>query len=109
MGRPRSPTQPAPVFQVLRNRGISHERALLAVRVGTLRNERDWNWHDLAAHATPSLRTHQIERLEQGLSDPEFSTLVRIAWALELRSLDELLQAGPLDNPTRRAPAVESA
>jgi transcriptional regulator with XRE-family HTH domain len=74
--------------------GISRERAELAVRVATLRLDREWNWTDLATAAKVNGR--QISEIESGKRDPRLSTILKIARALELHSLDELLAPLPL-------------
>ena len=88
-------TQAPPDYLTLIQREIPRERALLAVRVGSLRMQRDWNWYELGRHA--GLKDVQIQEIEEGRRDPEFTTLVRLAKALELSSLDQLLRAAPLE------------
>lgn len=92
VGRTRRPTQPPPSSAVLLSNGIPRVRAELAVRIGVLRVERDWNWSELAGVA--GISAVQVEGIEACRRDPSFSTLIKIAVALELRSLDELL--GPM-------------
>lgn len=84
--------QPIPNRKTLRAAGVSRVRAELAVQLGTLRVAEKWSWTDLANKA--NLRLIQVQEIEAGGRDPAFSTLVKLAVALRLRSLDELL--GPL-------------
>lgn len=92
VGRTRRSTQAAADRASLVTNGIPRVRAELAARIGELRVERDWNWSELAGAADVS--AVQIEGIEAGRRDPSFSTLIKIAVALELCSLDELL--GPM-------------
>jgi transcriptional regulator with XRE-family HTH domain len=87
--------QPAPTFAALQAAHVPRERALLGARLGELRLAKGWNWYELATQA--GMRSVQVEGIENGQRDPEFSTLVRLARALGLKSLDELLMAAPLE------------
>jgi transcriptional regulator with XRE-family HTH domain len=49
-------------------------------------------WSQLAAKA--KVNPKQIEQIETGMRNPSFTTVIKVAGALELRALDELL--GPL-------------
>lgn len=93
MGRARRPTQPSPDSELLTASGIPRVRAELAARIGGLRVERGWNWAELAGAA--GISAVQVEGIEACRRDPSFSTLIKIAVALELRSLDELLGQMP--------------
>ena len=92
MPKKRPIPQPAPSAAALIKAGMSRERALLAQRVGELRFSQDWNWIELGKKA--KVHPKQVEQIELGPRDPQFSTLMKIATAFELHSLDELL--GPL-------------
>ncbi len=94
MGRPRQPPQPGPTLVSLQAEGITRDRAILAVRLAKLRLERDWNWTELANAAGVSWK--QVEEVETGHRDPQFSTVVKLAKALEVHSLDEMLGELPL-------------
>ena len=83
--------QPAPNRAVLLANGIPRDHAELAVRVGELRVAKGWNWGTLAKEAGPGMRNTQIRAIERGTHNPTFSTLMKLARALDLRSLDELL------------------
>lgn len=100
MARLKVAVQDPPRLEALLEGGVSRERAYLGVPVGTLRRKRDWNWNDLARES--GLRSVQVKGIEEGQRDPEFSTLVRLARALGLRSLDELL--GPSQLEAARGP-----
>ena len=93
--------QDAPRKEDLVNQGISRVRALLASRVGELRVARDWNWRDLACAA--GMNAKQVEDVEKGARDPAFTTVVKLANGLGVRSIDELLGPLPLE-ATREAP-----
>ena len=73
---------------------MPRERALLAQRVGELRYRNGWNWIELGHAATVHPRL--LEEIETGPRDPQFSTLLKIAEAFDLHSLDELLSPLPL-------------
>lgn len=92
MAPPRAQTQPARSVDDFKGDSITRERAALAVRLSELRVARDLNWNELAVRA--GINGVQVKGLEAGERDPSFSTLIKIATALGLRSLDELL--GPL-------------
>ena len=64
----------------------------MAARLSELRVARDLNWNELAVKA--GINRRQVELLEAGTKDPAVSTIFKLAAALDLRSLDELL--GPL-------------
>lgn len=87
--------QPAPDERQLRESHLPRERADLAVRIAALRLARGWNWNDLAREA--GVKSVQIRDIERGTRDPGFTTLVRLAKALELSSLDQLLRPAPLE------------
>lgn len=95
MPRRRAPTQPLASYNQLVRVGVSRERALLAVRVSELRVGRDWNWYEAAAQA--DLKNVQLQEIEEGRRDPEFTTLVRLARAFDLSSLDQLLAPAVLE------------
>ena len=96
MPRSRQNPQPAPKASVLLARGITRERALLAERVGTLRLSAQMNWADLAAAA--GMNAVQIQSIEEGRRDPQLSSLVSLALALKVHSLDELFGPLPLES-----------
>jgi hypothetical protein len=62
-----------------------------------LRVERQWNWGQLAQRAGPGVKGVQVQEIEEARRDPGFSTLLQLAAALELGSLDELLRAPVLE------------
>jgi transcriptional regulator with XRE-family HTH domain len=74
--------------------GVARERAELAVRIGELRHSHSWSWTELGKRA--GVHAKQVEGIEMGIRDPQFSTLVKLARALELHPMDELLVALPL-------------
>ncbi len=92
---PKARVQAPPLLEVLLGSGVTRERAFLGVQLGSLRHERGWNWNDLARVA--GIRSVQVKGIEEGRRDPGFSTLVRLARALDLRSLDELLGPSHLE------------
>jgi putative transcriptional regulator len=103
MGRPAGPPQDPPLLKELLDRGLSRVRANLAVQVGTLRFEIPLTRAQLATRA--GLNPRQVEEIETGKRDPSFTTVVRIANALQIRALDELLGPMPLE-VTRSEPDV---
>jgi ribosome-binding protein aMBF1 (putative translation factor) len=92
--RPPAPVQEPPDKAALIQADISRERAELAFRIGTLRQARAMNWRQLAKKA--EIHTKQVQGIESGQRDPSFSTLLKLARALELHSLDELVVELPL-------------
>jgi transcriptional regulator with XRE-family HTH domain len=97
--------EPARTMAELMALDISRDRASLAAGVGMRR----WDLPtpitrgQLATKA--KINPRQIARLEAGDLDPQFSTLMKIADALEVSSLDELLGALPLEE--RRPPHTQ--
>lgn len=90
VSRPGSAVQAKRSLDEFRNQGsVSRERALLAVRLSALRVDRGWNWATLARHA--GINARQVEEIEAAERDPSFTTLVRLANALAVHSLDEFL------------------
>jgi transcriptional regulator with XRE-family HTH domain len=71
---------------------LTRERALLAYEVGRRRVATSLTRDQLAKKAGVNVR--QVTEIESGVRDPSFTTVVRIAKALNLSALDELL--GPL-------------
>jgi len=98
MPRPARIPQNAPDMQELLLRGLPRERALLGRRVALLRLERAWSWYTLASRA--GIKSVQVQQIEEGRRDPGFSTLVKLAGALDLRSLDLLLVPAALELST---------
>lgn len=95
MVRPRRAPQPGVRHERLVEQGVSRERALLAERVSSLRLLRNWSWYEAATAA--DLKDVQIRAIEEGRRDPEFTTLVRLARAFNLSSLDQLLVPSGLE------------
>lgn len=59
-----------------------------------MRVARGWTQHQLATEATVNLRV--VRMIERGTKDPEvFSTLLKLARALEVCSIDELFGDRP--------------
>lgn len=87
-GRPPGPPEPPPIIGDLLSRGIKRQNALIAVRVATLRCGVPLTQHQLASRA--KVNATQIQGIERG-ADPSFSTALKVARALQLHSLDELL------------------
>ena len=69
-----------PDLSELVGRGVSRERAYIAVRVATLCVRRNWGWSDLAREA--GINAFLVEGLERGTRDVRFSTLLKLAKAL---------------------------
>jgi DNA-binding XRE family transcriptional regulator len=95
VGRRPGEAQPPPALEDLLQRGITRERAYLAVQVGTRRHRKPWTRAQLATRAAVNLR--QITQIETGERDPHFTTVIKVAKALELHALDELLGPMPFD------------
>lgn len=98
MPRRPAPLQLPPDLGRLLAADIPRDRAELAVRLGTLRWLRGWNWRQLGEEA--GVHPRQVEEIEAGVRDPSFSTLIKLARALGLHSLDELVVELPLTVPT---------
>jgi transcriptional regulator with XRE-family HTH domain len=81
--------------------GITRDRALLGAGVGICR----WRLTPPITQAQLGNRAgvhpRRIGELENGVLNPRFLTLLRIADALEVDSLDELLGVLPLDELRR--------
>lgn len=92
--RPPALPQPVPRKEDLISAGIPRERAELAARVGQLRWDHQWSWRDLGKAA--QMNQKQVEDVERGRRDIQFSSLIKLANAFGLRSLDELLIVLPL-------------
>ena len=75
--------------------GIARDRAVLAERLGHLRHLRGWNWADLAREA--GIHVVQVQGIEEGRREPRFGTLIKLASALRLHALDELVGPLPLE------------
>lgn len=69
-------------------------RALIAVQIGTKRYDEPLTWAQLAKRA--DIHPAQVEQIETGKRDPYFTTVFKIAKALGLNALDELLAPLPL-------------
>jgi transcriptional regulator with XRE-family HTH domain len=80
--------------------GSARTRVLAQVgyRIGIARYDRGLNWAQLATLAGTELSSPQIEGLEAGERDVQLTTLIRIAQALEVRSIDCLLGPMPIEN-----------
>jgi transcriptional regulator with XRE-family HTH domain len=79
--------------------GNARTRVLSQVgyRVGVERYYRGLNWNELAKLAGQELRSPQIGELESGNRDVHLTTLIRIAKALDFRSIDSLLGPMPIE------------
>ncbi len=70
-------------------------RADMAVQVGRLRRRKNWGWNDLARAAGVSAVL--VEGLERGTRDVQFSTVLKLAKAAGVYSLDEILGPSALE------------
>lgn len=87
-GRPRAAPQPPAIAAKLVD-AKDPAIADLAVGVSTLRFERGWNRNELAS--VSGLHPRQIAEIEAGKRDPQLTSLVKLADALECDSIAELL------------------
>jgi transcriptional regulator with XRE-family HTH domain len=94
MGRPAGAPEPIASYSRLVDQGLSRVRAHLAVQLGTLRSARSLTYAQLAGRA--SVNPVQVSGIEKGTRNPHFETVVRLANALDLGALDELLGPMPL-------------
>lgn len=68
----------------------------MAVQIGTRRHRANWTQSQLAVQA--ELNPRQVAQIEAGSRDPQFTTVIKMARALGLHALDELLGPLPLDS-----------
>lgn len=101
-GRKAAAVQGVPELEALLDEGVPRVRAKLAIRIASVRNELCWNWATLAAEA--GVHHKLIEGIETGVRDPRFSTVVKLALALKLHSLDELLAPLPFATLSETSP-----
>ena len=96
MGRPAGQVEPPPPIPV---HGFARSRVLSEVgyRVGSLRFDQKLTWAQLAHLAGGGVRGPQIQGLESGDRDVHLTTIIRIASALGIRSLDSLLGPMPIE------------
>jgi transcriptional regulator with XRE-family HTH domain len=96
VGRTAGEVEPAPPIPTPDS---ARSRVLLEVgyRVGSLRFDQQMTWAQLAYRAGGGVRAPQIQNLESGTRDVQLTTLVRIASALGIRSLDSLLGPMPIE------------
>jgi transcriptional regulator with XRE-family HTH domain len=95
VGRKAGKPKPIPDLEYLLSHGLSRVRAQLAVRVATHRCARALTQSQLASRAGMNLEL--VKGIENGSRNPQFETVVRIANALNLEALDELLGPTPLE------------
>lgn len=92
-GRTPGPPQPSPQAAALVAAGIDPDLAMLAARIGSLRVRNGWTRQQLSDHS--GVNNKQITEIEEGVRNPSFSTIVRLARALGLASVDELFAVVP--------------
>ena len=93
-GRPPGPPEPPESLEKLQAE-LPRDRALIAYRVAAKRCALKLTRSQLAGRAGVNQR--QIEEIEAGIRDPQLSTVLKLARALKLAALDELLGPLPLN------------
>jgi transcriptional regulator with XRE-family HTH domain len=94
-GRPPGAPQPVADPETLRANRVDEAAARLALSVSRLRVQRGWNRQQLADAA--GLNHAVVTGVETGSRDPSFSSIVKLARALDVDSWSELLGSAPLE------------